>query len=342
MEDALHNIHSNSHQSSTRHSNSRQSGLVLQQRFHDIDQIADVINSANRRQLHLSQLSLQRFQCDLLLVEFDDAQFIFTVSSCLSRYQGEKKPGYQPFAFVLEAVRQLPIAHSIQVSENTLFGFDQGREADTTLPDGVVLCNLQIKQSVFDDCLQIMERSDIGQRRLATNFLHAPATLPTVRQYLRQLQHLIEHQPQFLKLPHLKTLVLEDFIPLLIDAIPPANQTVHPPPVSNRAKLVKQAEDYLITRLDQPLTLKELCKALNISRSPLFSGFQELFGIGPMAYLKVQRLQAVRRLLKAADPTTDSVTLIANRFGFWSAGHFARNYKQMFGELPSETFNRSD
>jgi AraC family transcriptional regulator, ethanolamine operon transcriptional activator len=38
-----------------------------------------------------------------------------------------------------------------------------------------------------------------------------------------------------------------------------------------------------------------------------------------------------------ADLETRSVTAIAQRFSFWSAGHFARDYKTMFGELSSKT-----
>jgi AraC-like DNA-binding protein len=56
-----------------------------------------------------------------------------------------------------------------------------------------------------------------------------------------------------------------------------------------------------------------------------------------MAYLKVQRLHGVRRSLKLADPEISSVMAIANQFGFWSAGHFSRDYQKMFGELPSAT-----
>jgi len=59
-----------------------------------------------------------------------------------------------------------------------------------------------------------------------------------------------------------------------------------------------------------------------------------------MAYLKIQRLHGVRRLLKAADPNNSSIMAIANQFGFWSSGHFARDYKKMFGELPSQTIKR--
>ncbi len=73
----------------------------------------------------------------------------------------------------------------------------------------------------------------------------------------------------------------------------------------------------------------------------MFTRFQEVFGTSPMEYLKAQRLLSVRRSLKAADPKTTSVVEIARKYGFWSGGHFARDYKQMFGELPSETLKQA-
>jgi AraC family ethanolamine operon transcriptional activator len=66
-----------------------------------------------------------------------------------------------------------------------------------------------------------------------------------------------------------------------------------------------------------------------------------MFGISPMEYLKIQRLQRVRCSLKAADPETTSVTAIAQQYGFWRSGHFARYDKTMFGEQPSETLKRA-
>jgi AraC family ethanolamine operon transcriptional activator len=97
----------------------------------------------------------------------------------------------------------------------------------------------------------------------------------------------------------------------------------------------------MVNHLDQPQTLKGLCKALHTSTTPVFDGFREVFGVGPMEYLKAQRLLCVRRMLKVADPETDSVTAIARKYGFWSAGHFSRDYKVMFGELPSETLKQA-
>jgi AraC family ethanolamine operon transcriptional activator len=315
--------------------------VILERRFDDIDEVADVLNLTSRRKLKLVQLSLQRFHCKFLLAEFGKVQFVFAESICPVRCTGDKLAGYLGLSCILKSDGKSMTAHGSQVSEDSLFGLDPSRAIDVVMPPGLELCNVQIKQEVFEECLQIMERSDIDQRFLSTNVLHSPITLHTIRTYLRQLKHLVTHQPHFLKLPHLENLVLEDFIPLLIDAIPPISATVVKPlPSTSRTQIVKQAEDYLMANMDQPLTLKDLCTALHVSKSPLFCGFQELFGISPMAYLKVQRLHGVRRSLKVANPEGNSVTAIAQRFGFWSAGHFARDYKQMFGELPSETIKR--
>ncbi len=93
--------------------------------------------------------------------------------------------------------------------------------------------------------------------------------------------------------------------------------------------------------LHQPLTLTDLSDALGTSSRTLSYGFQEIFGMSPIAYLKTLRLHSVYRTLKAADTSSQTIESIANQFGFWSLGHFSRDYKQMFGELPSETYRRS-
>ncbi len=315
-------------------------GRILQRKFSDIDEVAEVLNAISQRQLRFDQLSLQRFQSNILLAEFDQAQFVFADASCPIHCSGEKMAGYVRFSSILKSGGQCIIAHGSPISEDYLVGLDPNRAIDMVMPSNLELCNVQIEQTVFEDCLQIMERSDIDQPFLATNLLYSPTTLPSIRAYLKQIKYLLEYKPQFLKLPHLKKLILEDFIPLLIDAIPHNSTSIKPPSLASRAKLVNQAKDYMLANLDQPLTLKDLCQALHVSRNPLFHGFQEVLGVSPMEYLKVQRLQGVRRALKTAPPDSIGVTAIAQRFGFWSAGHFSRDYKQMFGELPSETLKQ--
>jgi AraC-like DNA-binding protein len=43
---------------------------------------------------------------------------------------------------------------------------------------------------------------------------------------------------------------------------------------------------------------------------------------------------------QAAGPSV-SVTNVATNWGFWDPGHFARDYRAMFRELPSATLTRA-
>jgi AraC family ethanolamine operon transcriptional activator len=107
---------------------------------------------------------------------------------------------------------------------------------------------------------------------------------------------------------------------------------------SNRARVVRRAEDYMQAHLRGPLSVLDLCRELGVSERTLLYAFQEVRGLSPMASFKANRLNAVRQELKAAAGTT-SVHEIAQRWGFWHTGEFAADYRRLFGELPSQTLN---
>jgi len=106
----------------------------------------------------------------------------------------------------------------------------------------------------------------------------------------------------------------------------------------HRARVVRRAEDYMQAHLGNPLSVLELCRELGVSERTLHYAFQEFRGLSPMAYFKASRLNAVRQELKAAAGTT-TVGEIAQRWGFRHTGEFAADYRRLFGELPSQTFN---
>jgi AraC family ethanolamine operon transcriptional activator len=89
-------------------------------------------------------------------------------------------------------------------------------------------------------------------------------------------------------------------------------------------------------RQDNPMSVAELCESLDMSRRSLQYHFEQALHTSPVAYLRAERLNAARQMLK----TANSVTEAATHWGFWHFGHFAQEYKKMFGELPSETFKR--
>jgi len=314
-------------------------GAILNHQFTDIDRFTEQIQSFSKVQT--TQLSLGSLQCQLSLVALNQVQVAFVKSSCPIFYNGEKPKDAIVLSCLLESTGLCLISHDRKISHHTLSGLDPDLGVSFILPPDVHFVAVQINRKLLQDFLGVMQRQDLDQRLWSSNYVHIPATISTVRTYLQQLLHLIQHQPDFLKQSDTQKLVLDDFIPLLINAIPPGTKEIlKPPSAITRSRLVREAEEYMMAHIDQPLTLKELCQALHVSVRPLFYGFQEVFCVSPMEYLKIQRLQHVRQQLKLADPKTKSVMEIAQRYGFWSAGHFARDYKVMFGELPSETLKQ--
>jgi len=84
-------------------------------------------------------------------------------------------------------------------------------------------------------------------------------------------------------------------------------------------------------------TVGELADRVHSSVRALEEGFRKHLDTTPMAYLRQVRLTRVHSELRMADPTTNTVARIANRWGFKHLGRFASVYRDCFGELPAET-----
>ena len=77
-----------------------------------------------------------------------------------------------------------------------------------------------------------------------------------------------------------------------------------------------------------------------VSTRTLRYAFLEAFGITPKQYIQSSRLHRAHRQLREAAGENARIADIANACGFWHMGQFAKDYRRMFGELPSETLGR--
>jgi AraC family ethanolamine operon transcriptional activator len=313
--------------------------LIVNKTFTDVDELSVAMNID--RDYRLTQLQCAPVNYHLNLVDFGIAQFFFLKSTCPVHALGEKSQDCIEFVVLLNEPTEPYLSHYTPMSSTHLFGFDTSREANSLLPPHIQLALFRVKETCLQDYLEMMNRTDIDHCFLKQNYLYLPQTLSTVKNYLKQFFYIVKNSPQLLTTSQLQKLVIEDFLPLLIASI----QTEPGSSVSSlslrfRRQLVHEARDYMMEHLDQPITLKDLCKALHAGSRTISYGFQEVFGLSPIAYLKILRLHEVRKALKVADPSQRSVKEIAHYFGFWSAGHFTRDYKTFFGELPSTTLHK--
>ncbi len=107
---------------------------------------------------------------------------------------------------------------------------------------------------------------------------------------------------------------------------------------SERARVLKAALAAVRDRPDDVLTIGDLCRISKASERTLHYAFKERFGMAPAYYMKVHRLNETRNDL-CGDPPM-KVSDAANKWGFWHLGQFAKDYANLFGELPSDTLRR--
>lgn len=101
---------------------------------------------------------------------------------------------------------------------------------------------------------------------------------------------------------------------------------------------VRRAEEYIEAHWDQPITVEALAAATGAGAPSIFHFFKASRVYGPMVFVKRVRLRHARRMLMMPDK---SVTSLACDCGFANLGHFAKDYGKCFGEVPSETLNRT-
>ena len=118
------------------------------------------------------------------------------------------------------------------------------------------------------------------------------------------------------------------------------SRLLDPEPLGTAPWQVRRTEEYIEAHWDQPITVEALAVAAGASVRSIFHFFKASRGYSPMAFVKQVRLRHARRMLMMADETT-SVTGVAFDCGFTNLGHFAKDYGKCFGELPSETLNRT-
>ena len=113
-----------------------------------------------------------------------------------------------------------------------------------------------------------------------------------------------------------------------------------PAACSRRLATVLSARALVSQPLNHTMSVDDLCAELHVTRRTLQNHFHAVVGDSPADFLKAVRMNACRRKLREGGAAT--VQDVAAQWGFFHMGHFSHDYKQMFGELPSQTLRRAD
>lgn len=108
-------------------------------------------------------------------------------------------------------------------------------------------------------------------------------------------------------------------------------------------RLTDRARRLLMKNREEPPTISQVADHLGVSRRHLQTCFNRSVGLPAKEFVRAERLNLVRSALCQARRERRAVSIgdIAALWGFWHLGRFAGDYRDMFGELPSETLHPS-
>ena len=234
-------------------------------------------------------------------------------------------------------------SHGQPLLPRALFGLSAVGEIHLTTFGPCNLALLMLEREEFRRRAELLGCSALEQV-LARNWLSLdPLMFTRLRRHLRQLFTTLEADPTLQETAGFEQLMSSDLIPLVLEALVHggnATKELARPP--SRIELVKAAQGWMEAHPGQPIHLEGLCREVHTSRRSLIQGFREHLGMGPITYLRLQRLHGIRQELLGADPSGAAIGALAAQWGFFNHGHFARHYAELFGERPCDTLTRRE
>ncbi|HEY8429410.1 MAG TPA: helix-turn-helix domain-containing protein [Sandaracinaceae bacterium] len=200
-------------------------------------------------------------------------------------------------------------------------------------PQGLAFVNTVVDVDALAACAERIRMPDPSLHLREISVLAAPVlAAQLVQLHARALRDRAE-----LVAPGARRMLATEIQVRIIEGIArAADASYHLPPSPVRGRAVARALAFMQEAPPEGPTVPDLCDAARVSARTLEYAFREFFGVTPVRFLKLRRLNAARTaLLHAANGET--VSGVALRFGFGDFGHFAQDYRALFGEAPSET-----
>jgi AraC-like DNA-binding protein len=100
-----------------------------------------------------------------------------------------------------------------------------------------------------------------------------------------------------------------------------------------QAQITKDIKEYLISHIDENISVEKLVTASGINLNVFYQIFMEMYGETPYAYLKRYRMNVAAVQLLTGDRR---IVDIAMDLGYSNASKFAKAFYSIYGELPRE------
>lgn len=307
--------------------------------YHTQDVYAQSRTISAWQQLY-DQIHPGHFQGELTEILFDGIQICREYTNLALRQSCMVQPG--SFWFGIPTTNgDIGFIGSQPIDERSLAVSAGGEEFELNTPDDYAILGMVISDDVLFQNTDMLVDQDQFFR-----LLRKPTAL-VVEPREKEILWLFVHQalwygcrdPKRMRCGNLSKVLNHNLLMTLLTLL----ESAHPLPSQTPGRrigyrrLVASAREYVLERTSELVTVLDLCRELYVSRRTLQNAFCEVLGVGPNAWLKMIRLNAVHRELISPFSLCNTVTDAAMRWGFWHLSQFATDYQWLFNEKPSAT-----
>lgn len=301
--------------------------------FHDIDAQAAQYQGYDQR---YQQLSPGRFEGHFSKFQFDDDLIIGLETANRELAVTAVTPGRRYGACFLDRSSPPCKLNGVEFSENNVALTPENKSVEGKTPEGLRVYCLDFSPALFPDtgCGTGIGRviSDpAGSRRLREWVQSALATFTSVGPPIGYPAAVCEFKSSLAEL--LWRIAAQTDSQSLIRMRRYAT--------AGTLRAFRRARDCIHQGLSDGLTIATLCGDTGVSRRSLEYVFKSVVGVGPGKYMRLLRLNRIHQELKSESSQEVSIGVIAARHGIWHWSRFSRDYRMLFGELPSQTRHRA-
>ncbi|AUQ26460.1 HTH-type transcriptional regulator EutR [Dickeya zeae] len=229
------------------------------------------------------------------------------------------------------------------ISDNAIAVSPGGKEFELNTPDDYAILGVAISRDELLQYTDVLEEPEQLTRLLAqsTTLLVEPHRREILWSFVREALWYGCNEPQRLQHSNSAKVLKHNLLTTVISFLESAQPADVSPSHTNKRigyrSLIGRAREYVLSQQSEPVTVLDLCRRLHVSRRTLQNAFCDVMGCGPNAWLKMIRLNAVRRELVSPYSHHHTVQDAAMQWGFWHLSQFATDYQRLFNEKPSVT-----
>ncbi|MCP3888445.1 MAG: helix-turn-helix domain-containing protein [Desulfobulbaceae bacterium] len=310
---------------------------VLNRHYDDFEDFSDTVRNWK---IEFRQLESGYFQGTTFQAKSGDVHFEYASLNRHFDQHGESPSGLRTLVIPATPDQRFKW-RGHNVTGNTIAIFPERGELNAVSKNGFKIFSISLPQAQLAELVSSIDSSALLPSVLNNELLTIPPeNMLPFRDYLGGLYRQLTWKPSLIHhngfAKEIETEVIQKMLTVLATSTPSGQQ----PPTRLRTKAIKKSMAYIFEFGDRPIKISELCKFAGVSLRTLEYAFLDHFGISPKTYLSSYKLNNVRKQLLQSHPSEISIVDIANKWNFWHMGQFARDYRRLFGELPSETLGK--